>query len=195
MFITLEGIDGVGKSVAAYELKNKLEESGHRVKLLCDPGLTEIGKSVNHIVKHDKLSNPAQLALFLAARGELIEKEILPALNSGQSVICDRFTDSTIAYQCGGFGIPYAYVKDLIYHPYYYVKPDITFLLWSKRLHLPKGDVIESMGKDFYTRVSDTYDAIAAAYRDRVIRIQRVEGNVDKTVDKMTDILWGMNYL
>jgi len=113
LFIVLEGIDGSGKSTQARRLVSKLAKLGKKSLLLHEPGGTALGENISELVKHSTQINIGPLAetlLFAAARAQLVEEVIRPALSAGTIVVCDRFTPSTEAYQGHGRGVP----EDLI---------------------------------------------------------------------------------
>ena len=103
-FITLEGIDGSGKTTQGILLKNKLEEIGKDVLFTREPGGVKGAEEIRNLLvqgEKDRWSNITEILLFFASRRHHLEKVLLPAINKGKVVICDRFIDSTLAYQCG----------------------------------------------------------------------------------------------
>jgi dTMP kinase len=113
--IALEGIDGSGKTTLAHALGESLERAGHRVLVTKQPGGTEFGKRVRALIDETggAIYPRAQYLLFAADRVEHIERIIKPALAAGTLVICDRLTDSSIAYQCYGYGVDRAQVESI----------------------------------------------------------------------------------
>ena len=110
-FITLEGIDGSGKTTQGFFLKNKLEEFGKDVLFTREPGGVKGAEEIRKLLvqgEKDRWSNITEILLFFASRRHHLEKVLLPAINKGKVVICDRFTDSTIIYQ-GRENIPVSY--------------------------------------------------------------------------------------
>ncbi len=110
MFISLDGIDGAGKSTQIELLKNWLIERGHQVVCFRDPGATRLGESIREILLHREdipLSMTAEMLLYMAARAQLVEEQIKPALAAGMTVICDRFLLANVVYQgsAGGLNI------------------------------------------------------------------------------------------
>ena len=118
MFITFEGIDGAGKSTQIELLKNYFIEQGKEVLAIREPGGLKFSENIRNILLSNdtNINNTTELLLFLSARSELTEKVILPALNEDKIVICDRFYDSTYAYQGFGRGIDR---KTELYYFYY----------------------------------------------------------------------------
>ena len=108
VFITLEGGEGVGKTTQTELLVGRLTDAGHDVHVYREPGGTDLGDEIRRLLLDPELQHPfprAELLLYEASRAQLAEREIIPRLDSGSTVICDRFTDSTLAYQ--------AYARDL----------------------------------------------------------------------------------
>ncbi len=108
MFISLDGIDGAGKSTQIELLKNWLIERGHQVVCFRDPGATRLGESIREILLHREdipLSMTAEMLLYMAARAQLVEEQIKPALASGMTVICDRFLLANVVYQGSAGGL------------------------------------------------------------------------------------------
>ena len=131
LFITLEGVDGVGKSTQAVLLKNRLRKAGFPVLLLAEPGSTILGNRLRRLLKYFRydMSAQAELHLFLAARTQLVQERVVPALQQGMIVICDRYCDSTVAYQGYGRGIPIDQIQWMNDIATMKVLPDLTILL------------------------------------------------------------------
>jgi dTMP kinase len=178
-FITFEGIDGAGKS-SHLDLACELVRSrGHEVVRTFEPGGTEFGRRIREVVLGRASEPLAEALAMFAARREHVTAVIEPALRAGRWVVCDRFTDSTHAYQCGGHGVERAHVEALqrIVHPG--LEPDATFLfdidpaIAARRQH-DQGrapDRFESEQPGFHVRVRDAYleRARAQAARFHVI--------------------------
>jgi dTMP kinase len=133
-FITFEGLDGTGKSTQARKLADALRAAGHKVIETREPGGTATGEKIRRVLldsKTEGLSPLAEMALMFAARAQHIAEVIEPALNSGQIVLCDRFTDSTEAYQGGGRKLGSASVLNLHRVLCGDLQPDLTILLDS----------------------------------------------------------------
>ena len=131
VFITFEGGEGSGKSTQANLLSERLRQSGIDVLPLREPGGTLLGEELRQLLLQSKepLSAPAELLLFLAARSELVTKVIRPALESGCTVVCDRYSDSTFAYQGYGRGLDLGIIRSLNDFATAGLKPDLTVLL------------------------------------------------------------------
>lgn len=132
IFISFEGVEGAGKSTQLSRLKSHLETQGKTVVLMREPGGTPIGDHIRHLLL-DRASGSRQplteLLLFCASRSELVQTRIRPALERGEIVLCDRFTDSTVAYQGYAQGLPLDTIRALNRIATGGLEPDITFLL------------------------------------------------------------------
>ena len=133
LFISFEGGEGSGKSTQAALLAERLREAGRRVSHLREPGSTELGDYLRRWLKSNapsmKQTHEAELFLFTAARAELVRRVVKPALRDGEIVVCDRYADSTTAYQGYGRGLPLAAVRAANQLAAGGVWPDVTFLL------------------------------------------------------------------
>ena len=132
LFITLEGPEGSGKSTQIKNMTALLEGMGLSPVVLREPGATEIGEAIRAILLHLKVKEmapPTELMLYLAARAQIVHERILPALQSGKVVICDRFEDSTLAYQGFGRGLSVEQILEASRLVRGELKPDLTFLL------------------------------------------------------------------
>ena len=166
-FITLEGIEGVGKSTAIQVVKRFLEDNGRNVVITREPGGTAIGEKIRDILlstQNDAMSPVSELFLLLAARAQHLAEVVSPALASGNCVVCDRFFDATYAYQGAGRGLDMSIIKsatDLI-SPFFV--PTLTLLLDSpvevgfKRIKSRgKTDRFEEQNRDFFERIRESY--------------------------------------
>ncbi len=194
LFITLEGGEGAGKSTAAAGLASALRAEGHQVLLTREPGGTSGAEAIRQLLLGEvPLHAMAQTMLHFAARADHVEALIRPALLRGEIVICDRYFDSTMAYQAYGQGIDIAAIAAMI--RLINLPPDLTFLLQipeplaAARLHARAGavDRYESMGADFFARVTSGFAAIAAAEPERVRIIDAAQppGDVVQAMRKM----------
>ena len=176
LFITLEGGEGAGKSTAAAGLAAALRAEGREVVLTREPGGTTGAEAIRALLLNQDIPL-AQTMLHFAARMDHVAMLIRPALARGAVVICDRFYDSTMAYQSYGQGVALADVRALI--ALLRLTPDITFLLElseteaKKRITIRAGgtDRYEEMDEAFFTRVRDGFRAMAAAEPARFIKI------------------------
>lgn len=183
-FITFEGNEGCGKSTQMELLAQRLRALGHRVRTLREPGGTPIGEEIRHTLKHSKnnhaMTAETELLLMNASRAQLVREIIRPALADGEIVLCDRFYDSTIAYQGYGRGLDLKNVRAMIDFAVGETKPDLTLLLTVsqeiselrravRQSTLPfMRDRMEEEGRKFFERVVKGYEAIAAAEPNRV---------------------------
>ncbi len=178
--ITFEGIDGTGKTTQIVRLTEKLREIGKEVQVLREPGGTSIGESVREILldrQHTNMCMETELLLFAAARAQLVREIILPALETGSWVICDRFYDSTMAYQGYGRGLDLNVIRALNQLAVGACRPDITILLdlpvelAVKRLNgrKEKADRLDHESLAFMQRIRDGYRVLALNEPDRLI--------------------------
>ena len=132
MFITLEGPDGSGKTTQARLLAHWLQEEGHPVVLVREPGGTTIGERIREVLHdpaHTGMSPWTEVFLYCAARSQLVAEIIRPALAAGQTVLCDRYADSTLAYQGYGRGLDLDALRLVLYLATGGLTPDLTFCL------------------------------------------------------------------
>ena len=178
MFITFEGIDWSGKSTQAKLLAAWLEEQGRVVLTTREPGGTAVAEAVRELVLHrDEMAPWAEAALYAAARAENVEAVIRPALGRGEDVVCDRYLDSSVAYQGAGRGLGEARVRDLSLLVTGGLLPDRTFLVAVApdvaRLRAGKHhDRIERAGDDFMQIVDRAYRSLAAAEPGRIVVVE-----------------------
>ena len=183
IFITFEGGEGAGKTTHIRFLSEKLRERGREVVRLREPGGTAVGEELRAVVldpKNDNLSDEAELLIYEAARAQIVAEVIRPALERGAVVLCDRFADSTIAYQVHGRGLDAAFVEQANAFACQGISPDRTILLTtggSARTGLSRAthrgaDRLERAGEEFHTRVNEGFLDIARAHADRVRVVQ-----------------------
>ncbi len=181
MFLTLEGIDFSGKSTQAKLLVDALSRE-RAVCFLREPGGTPISERIRSILldkKNLELTDRAELLLFSASRAQLVTGVIRPALARGEIVICDRYYDSTTAYQGAGRGLPMDAVRTINAFATGGLVPDLTLFIdipveeiERRRAAAGKGfDRMEAAGREFFQRVRDGYIALAASEPDRFVRI------------------------
>src|SRR5215468_6740062 len=175
MFVTFEGVDWSGKSTQARMLAGWLEDQGRSVLSTREPGGTPVAERVRELVLHgDEMSPWAEAALYAAARAENVAAVIRPALARGADVVCDRYLDSSVAYQGAGRGLGEEPVRELSLLVTGGLLPDRTFVvaLDPGEARLRAGadhDRIERAGADFMRRVADAYVALAEAEPERIV--------------------------
>ena len=177
VFITMEGIEGCGKSTQTKRLADHLQSSGHEVVVTREPGGVPIAEAIRELLlnpAHSAMSDTAELLLYEAARAQHVDELIRPALDRGAVVICDRFTDSTTAYQGGGRAIDRDIVLELHRIATGGLTPDITFLfdldpeVGLKRATRDSApDRLESEAIEFHQRVRESFLEIAKAEPNR----------------------------
>jgi len=185
MFITFEGPENSGKSTHAYLLESFLKAINIPCILVREPGGTELGERIRDILLNQDLSPTTELLLFEAARAELVNRVINPALKEGKIVICDRFTDSTLAYQGYGKGLDISKIRKLNDVATGGLKPDLTFLLMVKesifidRLYQAKErDKFERQNLEFHRRVIQGFYEIASFEPERFVIIDSSEESI-----------------
>lgn len=171
MFVTLEGIDRSGKTTQAALLADAL---GPETLLLREPGGTEVGERIRELLKDPalELSPGTELLLFNAARAELCTAVVAPALEAGRDVVCDRFVDSTVAYQGVARGLGVELVEELNSLVIGSCVPDLTVLLRfdpdrARARRDDEADRFEAEGPEFQRQVAAAYDEIAARHPER----------------------------
>lgn len=132
LFITLEGVEGAGKSTQMTFIEDYIRQSGIALLVTREPGGTPLGEEIRQILLRPReagMSHKAELMLMFAARAEHLERKIIPALEAGQWVLCDRFTDATYAYQGGGRGVDPNLIAELEKLAQGEIRPDVTIYL------------------------------------------------------------------
>ena len=176
MFVSFEGIDGSGKSTQAELLAAALRAEGRHVVAVREPGGTELGERIRELLLQGARMSPwSEAALFAAARAELVEEVIAPALRDGTFVVCDRYVDSSLAYQGIARGLGVERVLELNLHATGELLPDRTFLVLldpeeaARRSSRP--DRIESEGIELQRRVDRAYRELASRFPERIATI------------------------
>jgi dTMP kinase len=192
-FITVEGIDGAGKSTHVGWLARRLEERGHEVVITREPGGTVLGEALRPILLQTPMDAATEALLMFAARYENLGQVIVPALERGAWVISDRFTDATFAYQGAGKGVSEARLRLLEQWVQGQLQPDLTLLfdvdvaLARKRLETAREpDKFESENGAFFERVRNGYLQRAAQDPNRVRVISAAESvdDIRKQLEK-----------
>jgi dTMP kinase len=177
MFVTFEGVDWSGKSTQAALLAGWLAEAGRSVLLTREPGGTPVAEAVREVVLHGHDMTPwAEAALYAAARADHVEHAIRPALERGEDVVCDRYIDSSVAYQGIGRGLGEDEVRELNLLVTRGLLPDRTFLVLldpeeARRRGAGQPDRIEREGEDFWRRVDDGFRSLAHAFPERIVTV------------------------
>jgi len=198
MFISFEGLDSSGKTTQAHLLVDDFKKSGMEVIILREPGGTEVSEHIRSLLldkRNSNLSDRAELLLFSAARAQLVTQVIAPALKAGKVVVCDRFFDSTTAYQGYGRGLDIGEVNALNRIAVAGTVPDVTLFVdvdleEIRRRRKAAGvvaDRMESSGNVFYQNVLQGYLAIARAEPRRV---RRVDGT--RSVEAIHAEIWNI---
>ena len=199
-FITFEGGEGCGKSTQVKRLKDALEQAGIEVVLTREPGGTWLSEEIRRLIKDQDADAPcdrAELLLFLAARAQLVKNVIVPALEAGKWVVSDRFSDSTLAYQGYGRGLPLGIIRQTNDFACDGVRPDRTLLLdvtpetaqarcrSREAATNTSADRIERAGDAFHARLRQGFHEMAAAEPERIVTI-----DANGTPDQVWEQVW-----
>lgn len=178
-FITFEGCEGVGKTTQVERLRRYLEDSGQSALFLREPGGTVISEKIRAMLlskENDKMNGKCEALLYSAARAQLLGEVVAPALEAGTIVICDRFTDSTFAYQGAARGLGMDFIDELNRMTCGDVVPDVTVFLdlhpreaFARKGGADKNDRLESQSIEFHEKVYEGYKEIARRYPERFI--------------------------
>lgn len=160
-FITFEGSEGSGKSTQINLIRKYLKKENKQVLFLREPGGVKISEKIRRIlldVKNDKMGDECEMLLYMAARAQMVEEKVLPALKKGMIVLCDRFLDSTMAYQGYGNGMDADFIKRVGKFATQGVEPNLTIIF----------DIDAKIGLSRLTRTKDRIEQRALAYHNRV---------------------------
>ena len=186
MLITVEGLDGSGKTTLIASLASRLDAT-----VLREPGGVELSERIRALVQDPDLEvDPhAEALLYAAARAQLVATKLKPLLDAGKTVILDRFVDSSLAYQGGGRALGVESIRALNAFATHGVTPDRTLLLrvtpeqGLARISGREADRLEQAGGEFFTRVAMTYDELAAAEPDRFVVLDASRAPADVLAD------------
>ena len=199
-FITFEGGEGCGKSTQIKRLKEALEREELEVVLTREPGGTWLSEEIRHLIKDQMTDAPcdrSELLLFLAARAQLVKNVIRPALEAGKWVVSDRFSDSTLAYQGYGRGLPLDDLRQMNDFSCEGLKPDLTLLFdvspetsrarmrEREAMTATTADRIEQAGDEFHARLRSGFAALAKAEPERIMTI-----DANGTPDEVWELVW-----
>lgn len=191
-FITIEGIEGVGKSTNIAFIQSWLQSQGIECLLTREPGGTDLGEQLRNILLHGgDVSDKAELLMMFASRAQHLQEKIKPALDRGVWVLCDRFTDSTYAYQGGGRQLNFDWISQLEQLVHGDMQPDLTVLLdapvevgRARASARSEADRIEAEDMAFFNRVRDMFLARAEQYkRYSVVDATQPLGHVQKDIE------------
>ena len=196
-FITFEGSEGSGKSTHSKLLCAYLRSRGFKIVFIREPGSTRIGEKIRKILldkKNDRMAMETEMLLYMASRAQLIQEVILPALKARKVVICDRFLDSTLAYQGYGAGLDLAAIKSVGRFATLSVKPDLTIFLdidteaGLSRTGKTK-DRIEERPISFHQRVRQGYLKLARLEpgRIKVVRVNHSRAKTQKQIRQFAE--------
>jgi len=210
LFITFEGTEGCGKSTQIQVLAQRLQTLGRTVRTLREPGGTPIGEEIRHTLKHSPantaMTPEAELLLMNASRAQLVREIIRPALAAGEIILCDRFFDSTIAYQGYGRQLHLDHVRAVIDFAVGATRPHLTLLLHvppevsTSRVRArtaataPVRDRFEEADRAFFARVAHGYETLAAADPARVKTINGAQPIETVTADIWRHVEARLNY-
>jgi len=204
MFITFEGIDGSGKTVQSDRLLKNLLDRGLKVVPVRDPGGPEISEQIRHIllnVDNKGMSPITELLLYEAARAQLVHEKIQPALLEGSIVVCDRYTDSTTAYQGFGRGLSIDLIRRANDIGSLGIYPDRTYFLdidWHESLRRRKmdnkeADRMESNAQTFFERIRSGYLRLCAEEPDRMVKLDGCQSVENLEQNILKDVLFIMD--
>ena len=184
-FISFEGVETSGKTTQADLLVSWLQVRGHRVVQTREPGGTFLGEAIRTLLldmsDEQEMSHRAETLLFAAARAQLVETIIGPALAAGHVVVCDRYIDSSVAYQSFGLGVPLSAVWDINKFSTEDLMPDLTFVLGrgadlESSERRPPTDRIEAREERYHRRVRNGYLSLARRFPERIVVVDTLGG-------------------
>ena len=198
MFITLEGCEGVGKSRQIRLLEEYLKQNNKKYYLTREPGGTVVSEQIRNVIldgKNVSMTDECEALLYAAARVQLLKEVVKPKLDAGELVLCDRYIDSTFAYQGYARGLSLEFIEKINDYAIKNFMPDYTIFLnlspkdaFIRKGGVDKGDRLELSGIDFHNKVYAGYIDLANKYKERFIVID-ASGSVSQTHQKIIDAL------
>lgn len=189
-FITLEGCEGSGKSTQLGKLKEYLKKGGYEFSVTREPGGTEISERVREIIldgNETRMTAETEALLFAAARAQHVSEKILPEKAAGKIVVCDRYIDSSFAYQAYARGLGYEFVSGINVFAMENCMPDLTLFFdvspdeaFARKGGADKDDRMEQSGIEFHRKVYKGYLAVAELFKERIVKI-----DATRTVDEI----------
>lgn len=198
LFISFEGGEGLGKTTLTKRLSEELRGNNYNVRLLREPGGTLLGEEIRHTLKHSDANkgmvSETELLLFNASRAQLVQEIIRPALAAGEVIICDRFYDSTLAYQGYGRGLPLDKIRGIIDFAVGGTRPDVTFWvdgtykqgIENRAAQLAASGTVkvrdrieDEAGEAFFGKVYTGFKTLHEEEPSRIKRIEYVHNNMD----------------
>ncbi len=198
MFITLEGCEGVGKSRQIRLLEEYLKSNKIQYYLTREPGGTPISEQIRSVIldgKNVSMTDECEALLYASARVQLLKENVKPRLDKGELVLCDRYIDSSFAYQGYARGLGFEFVQKINDYAIKNFMPDYTIFLnlapaeaFKRKGGVDKGDRVELSGMDFHNKVYQGYLELSKIYKDRFIVID-ASGKVNETHEKIITAL------
>lgn len=197
-FITLEGCEGVGKSKQIQLLQEYLKTKNIKFYFTREPGGTAVSEQIRSVIldgKNASMTDECEALLYAAARVQLLKEEIKPRLDNGELVICDRYIDSSFAYQGCARGLGFEFVETINSYAIQNFIPDCTLFLdltpeeaFKRKGGVDKTDRLELSGEDFHKKVYEGYKQLATKFSDRIICID-ASGTKEQTHNKIINAL------
>lgn len=198
-FITIEGIDGSGKSTMSKYIVEQIKKRGHNVILTREPGGIDVSEEIRNIILTNDIDPRTEALLFAASRREHIKKKIEPALEEGTFVVCDRFLDSSIAYQVFGRNLKMEDIISINDFALDGLEVDVTFYFdveveegLSRTRGRNENNKLDSESEEFYKRIKSAYDYLYEQYPNRIRKIDANKNivNVEKEIDIVIESLF-----
>lgn len=197
-FITFEGCEGVGKSRQIKLLEEYLIENGIKYFLTREPGGNAVSEQIRKIIldgNNTEMTDRCEALLYAASRAQIVSKVILPRINAGELVFCDRFVDSSLAYQGKARNLGYKFIEEINSFVFKSCMPDLTLFLdlspemaFKRKGGVDKTDRLETSGSEFHDAVYKGYLELAEKYKDRIVRID-AKGTKEETHLKIIQAL------